>query len=121
MISSVKIAPPNSLLFISDPNGGVAPFPVKGAQVLATNSCVSIACYPSIDGETAVTLGPSQDVNPGSSPVFDGNLETPNRSIVVSTVEREVVLKEDVPEMTTRVRAWVNKPLMPDQVVIGYG
>jgi hypothetical protein len=118
--NSVKIAPPNSLLFISDSDGGVPPYPVRGAQILATGSCVSIACYPSIDGQTAVTLGPGPEVDPGNPPAFDGMLETPNRAIVISTVERKTILSDNVPGTTTRIRAWVNKPSMPDQVIVGF-
>ena len=120
MSSSAKISPPNSLLFISDPDGGVAPYPNRGAQILTTHSCVSIACYPSIDGETAVTLGRSREVDPGNPPAFDGKVETPNRAIVVSTVERKAILSNNVSGTITRIRAWTNKPLMPDQVIIGF-
>jgi hypothetical protein len=116
---SAKIAPPNSLLFISDPDGGVAPYPIRGAQVLATDSCVSIACFPSIDGETAVTLGAGHEVDPGNPPVFDGTLATPSREIVISTVQRETILSENVPGTVTRIRAWVNRPSMPDQIIVG--
>lgn len=120
MTNSVKIAPPNSLLFISDLDGGEPPYPVRGAQILATRSCVSIACYPSIDGETSVTLGPSREVDPGNTPAFDGSLSTPNRSIVISTVDGKTILTEKVPDTVTRVRAWVNKRSMPDQVIVGF-
>jgi hypothetical protein len=119
--NSVKIAPPNSLLFISDSNGGSPPYPVRRAQILATRSCVSIACYPAMDGQTVITLGPGVEVDPGYPPAFDGVLETPNCSIVISTVERETVLSENVPATETRVRAWLNKPTMPDEVIIGLG
>jgi len=117
---SVKIAPPNSLLFISDPDGGEPPYPVRGAQILATGSCVSIACYPSIDGETSVTLGPINEVDPGNAPAFDGALKTPNRSIAISTVDRKTILEEKVLNTITRVRAWVNSPSMPDRVIVGF-
>lgn len=120
MTSSAKIAPPNSLLFISDPDGGEPPYPVRGAKILATGSCVSIACYPSIDGETSVTLGPSGEVDPGGAPAFDGLLETPNRSVVISTVDGQTILGEKVSDTTTRVRAWLNKASMPDQVIVGF-
>lgn len=119
MTRSVKIAPPNSLLFISDPDGGVPPYPIRGAQILATDSCVAIACYPSIDGETAVTLGPGREVDPGNPPAFDATLATPSREIVVTTVERETILSENVPGTVTRIRAWVNRPSMPDQIIVG--
>lgn len=118
---SVKIAPPNSLLFVSDVDGGQAPVPVLGAQILATKSCLSIACYPWVDGETAVTLGPSREVDPGTPPAFDGELETSSHALVISTVEQETILSENVPAARTRVRAWVNKSSMPDQVIVGFG
>lgn len=120
MTASAKIAPPNSLLFISDSGGGKPPFPIRGQHILATESCVSIACYPWIDGDTTVILGPDHEVDPGIPPAFDGKLETPDRTIVISTVEGKTILKEDVPETTTRVRAWVNRPVMPDQVIVGF-
>jgi len=81
VISSLKIAPANSLLFVSDVDGGRPPEPIRGSQILTTDSCLSIACYPSIDGETEVTLGPSSEVNPGTAPAFDGELDTPSRRI----------------------------------------
>ena len=117
---SVKIAPPNSLLFISDPDGGEPPYPVRGEQILATDSCISIACFPSVDGETSVTLGPAFEVNPGEATAFDGSLKTPSRSVVISTVDRKTILVEKVPDTTTRIKAWVNKPSMPDQIVVGF-
>lgn len=120
MTNSVKIAPPNSLLFVSDPNGGDPPYPVRDAQILATESCISIACCPWIDGETAVTLGPSREVNPGTPPAFDGELETPSGTIVISTVDQKTILSDEVAGATTRVRAWVNRPLMPDEVIVGF-
>jgi hypothetical protein len=117
---STSIAPPNSLLFISDVDGGAPPRPVRGGRILATESCVSIACFPSIDGETSISLGPSREVDPGTPPAFDGILETPTRSIVVSTVENKAVLREDVQNSTCRVRVWVNKVSMPDQIIVGF-
>jgi hypothetical protein len=119
MAVSIKVAPPNSLLFISDQNGGVAPEPVRGAQILSTSSCISVACLMSQDGETEVTLGSAPDIRPGGFAVFDGLLETPNRSVVVSTVEGHPLLEARVPRVTTRIKVWVNRPKEPDQVVIG--
>jgi hypothetical protein len=118
--NSTKIAPSNSLLFVSDPDGGDPPRPARDEQILATDSCISVACYPFIDGETAVTLGAAREVDPGYEPAFDGKLATPNRAIVISTVEHKTILSATVPETITRIRAWVNKPSMADQVIIGF-
>ena len=120
MTRSVKIAPANSLLYVSDVDGEQPPVPIRGSQILATESCLSIACYPWIDGETEVTLGPSREVDPGTQPAFDGELDTPSHTIVISTVDQKLILSDEVGGTKTRVRAWVNKRSFPDQVIIGF-
>jgi hypothetical protein len=71
------------------------------------------------DGETEVTLGSAREVGPENFAAFDGLLETPNRAVVVSTVEGDTVLEARVPRLMTRIRIWVNRPREPDRVVIG--
>ena len=73
------------------------------------------------DGETEVTLGTSDEVDPGDLPAFDAMLETPNRAVVVWTVEDETVLEAPVPTKQTRVRIWVNHPTEPDKIIVGLG
>jgi hypothetical protein len=119
MYSSTRISPPNSLLFVSDTDGGKAPYPVRDALILSSPSCISVACYPEQDGQTEVVLGKAHEVDPGDSPVFDSDLETPNRAVIVSTVERETVLEASVPTTRTHVRIWLNHPQWPDKVIIG--
>ena len=119
MSAMKKIRPANSLLFISDPEGGSPPVPIRGPMILATPSCISVACYPEQDGPTEIILGAAREVDPGSKPAFNGDLETPNRAVVVSTVERETVLESDVADTRTHVRIWLNHPRWPDKVVIG--
>jgi hypothetical protein len=118
--SSVKIAPPNSLIFVSDIDGGMPPYPVRGGEILSTGSCISIGCYPEVDGETEITLGSRKEVDPGGAPIFDGTLETPNRVIVISTVDGKAILREKVSGTTTRVRAWLNRRSLPDTVIVGF-
>jgi hypothetical protein len=117
--NSVKISPPNSLLFISDTDGGNAPYPERGPLILSTPSCISVGCYPEQDGPTQVILGKMQEVDPGDHPAFDGDLETPNRAVVVSTVERTTILQAKVHNTRTHVRIWVSHPRWPDKVTIG--
>jgi hypothetical protein len=114
-----KVRPVNSLLFIADPEGGQAPKPVRGVRLRSTSSCVSVGCYPEQDGPTEVLLGDSTDVNPGFEPIFDGNLKTPNRAVVVSTAVYEKLLEAPVPDTHTRIRVWVNHPRWPDKIIIG--
>jgi hypothetical protein len=92
---------------------------MRGAVILATTSCVSIACLMWQDGQTEVTLGPIREVDTGEIAAFDGMLETPHRVVVVSTVEGDTVVRTVVPDTHTRLRIWLNRPKEPDKVVIG--
>lgn len=93
--------------------------PTRGPMVLSTASCISFRCFPEQDGPTEVVLGKAKDVNPGDQPVFEGELETPTRTVIVSNVERETVLKAEVPEIRTRLRIWMNHPQWPSTVIVG--
>jgi hypothetical protein len=119
MIKKLNIRPMNSLLFVSDPEFGIAPTPVWGALILSTPSCISFACYPEQDGPTEVTLGRDGDVDPGVSPVFEGDLDTPHRAVTVTTVDCKTLTKMDVPATRTHVRIWYSHPRWPERVVIG--
>lgn len=121
MAASITINPVNSLLFLSDVNLGTPPTPVRGPLILSTPSCISFACYPEVDGPTEVILGDAEEVNPGGQPVFEGDLETPNRVIVVSTVTLETVLEQSVPGTRTHIRIWYSHPRWPEKVTIGVG
>jgi len=111
----------NSLIAISDPDGGVPPEPIWGAWMLSTPSCVTVGCYPEQDGSTDVTMGSAQEIDPGYGPAYDGFLETPNKAVVVSTVDDEIIFRSYVPTTLTRLRVWVNRPVAPDRVFIGLG
>jgi len=117
--STTKVAPPNSLLFISDPSRESVPDFEEGKLILATASCVSVGCLMYLDGDTEVAVGSPDEVAFGAAPAFDGMLETPNRSVIVSTVEWKVVLHSSVPNTKTRIRIWVNHPTEPDKIGIG--
>jgi hypothetical protein len=121
MYRSIRIAPPNSIIFVSDPDGGEAPEPIWGAMILFTSSCISVGCFPEIDGETEITLGPIAEVGTGELPAFTGTLETPSYAVVVSTVEKETILKVPVSKTKTEVRIWLSHPRWPEKVIIGLG
>ena len=119
MHRSVKVAPSYSLIFVADPNGGEPPEPVEGAIIQSTPSCISVGCYPEIDGETEITLGPVSEVDPGAPPSFTGYLETPNRAVAVSTVEGKTILEVPVANTKTGVRIWLSHPQWPEKVIVG--
>ncbi len=122
MTQTIKIAPPNSLVFISDVDGGVVPDPdtiAQSAGITATDSCVAVCCLAEMDGKTEITLGPVEEVILNEPPAFDGRLETPTHNVVVSTIELNRLLQVSVASSTTHLRIWTNRPKEPDQVIIG--
>jgi len=120
-LKKITIAPLNSLLFLSDPDLGEAPTPEWGAQVLSTPSCVSFACFPEQDGPTEISLGTRSEVDPGTAPVFEGDLETSHRAVVITTVDLKTVVRMDVPDSRTHVCIWYSHPRWPDKIAIGLG
>lgn len=114
------VNPLNSILFLSDRDGGLPPKPIRGAMILATPSCISFRCFPEQDGPTEIVLGASENVDPGYHPAFEGTLETPSRKIVVSTVDEQTVLQAAVPKKTIHVRIWLSHPQWPEKVIIGH-
>jgi hypothetical protein len=104
MISKVRIAPPNSLFFISDKSGGEAPNITREGRLWSKPSCVAVGCLAFMDGETEVSIGGAREVKPAGALVFGGNVETPSRLIVVSTSDRKQLLKFATPTGNTRVR-----------------
>jgi hypothetical protein len=121
MVNTVKVAPPYSLIFISDPEGGTTPECSPPAPYWATPSCIAVGCLMYQDGDTEVRLGHASELNAEGKPIFDGPLETPNRKVNIETAEGELVLQADVPTESTRVRIWTNAPREPDKITIGLG
>jgi hypothetical protein len=121
VISSTRIAPPNSMVAVSDPAGGEPTSILPASRIAATQSCIVIGCLPFMDGETMFVLGPASKVDPGGPSAFDGTIATPSRKVAVTTVEGEAILVTAVPDTKTRVRVWTNRTREPDRVMIGVG
>lgn len=119
MHHSIRVAPSNSIVFVSDSSGGEPPVPVWGAMILSTPSCISVGCFPEVDGETEILLGPVLEVDPGDLPAFSGTLETPNHAVAVTTVEGHAILTIPVQRAKTGVRIWLSHPRWPERVTIG--
>jgi hypothetical protein len=119
MSISIKVAPSNSLIGISDADKGVVPDSIPETGIAATESCILVACLPEVDGDTEITLGLAREVDPGDSPVFDGQLATPSGVVKVFTVEWRPLMEAPVSTASTRVRIWKNRPRFADEVIIG--
>lgn len=122
MAQTIKIAPPNSLVFISDADGGVGPDPdaiARSGRITATASCVAVCCLAEMDGETEITLGPIEEVSLNEPPAFDGRLETPDHNVVVTTSEWTRLLQINVTSGNTHLKIWTNRVREPDKIIIG--
>jgi hypothetical protein len=121
MVSSAKIAPPHSVVLVTDPGETAIPKSMRGSVIAATDSCIAIGCRAEVDGETEFTLGASRDVDPGDRPAFTGELKTPNRRLTVRTVLGRTILEASVSQAQTPIRIWLNDAEEPDRVVVGIG
>jgi hypothetical protein len=120
-MKKISFAPVNSLVFVSDNLRSLPPVPVRGSMVNYNEFCVSVGCYPEIDGETEIFLGRMTNVEAGLQLVFDGILQTPNKTLIVWTVDDEILLQDDVTDTETRVRILLSHPKWPEKVVVGWG
>lgn len=120
MSDSIKVAPPNSLIGISDVKKGEIPnFDVE-TGISATETCILIGCWPEIDGETEITLGPAAEIDPGCPPAFDGQLQAPSGRLQIVTVEWKPLLTAVATSSNTKIRIWTNRLRFPDRIVIGF-
>src|SRR4029077_10514674 len=110
MTKSARIAPPNSVVLVSDATGGEIPKSMDDCLISSTTSCIAIGCRSEADGETDIALGALLEVAQGGSPDFEGLVATPSRRIVVRTVLGDTILDATVPATNTNVRVWVNDP-----------
>ncbi len=118
MITSKRIAPPNSVILIEDPSGGEIPASMNQSVIAATDSCIAVGCLAEDDGETEIILGLSGEVSDGDQPAFDGLVKTPSRKVAVRTVHGVTVLETAVPKSEARVQVWVNDTREPDRITV---
>lgn len=123
-MGTIKIAPPNSIIFVCDAQGGTIPDPEIIGQrqgIVSTDSCAAVCCLAEMDGETKFTMGLAADIGLNDDPTYDGTLATPSGIVVISTVEWKKLLETEVPTSRTRLRIWTNRAREPDRVIIGLG
>lgn len=121
MVKKLRVAPPNSLIFIEDRSGGVTPDIDGVGGIWATPSCVAISTFVFCDGKTDVTIGEFRDVRMQKKPTYDVTVDTPSAELKLKTSEDETLHRERVQANKTRVRIWTNHPDQPDKIVIGLG
>jgi hypothetical protein len=121
MALTKKVAPPNSLVLVSDLGGGEIPKTMVGELVSATNTCMAVGCLAEADGPTEITLAPLLEIDRAEEPIFEGLPRTPRRHIVIRSVFGQHLLELPVMQELTKVKIWANDPREPDKLVIGVG
>ena len=120
-MQTVKLAPPYSQIHVMDPSSRE---PVKWSRgspqrLSATPSVVGIGTLAEMDGETEIRLGHDKEVDPGTTPVYVGQLNTPTRVVSVRTAEDDELLSLNVDRQRVTLRVWTNDPSEPTLVCIG--
>ncbi|HEY4140675.1 MAG TPA: hypothetical protein VGM57_04635 [Pseudolabrys sp.] len=117
--TNVKVL--NSLLYIKDARQVDLPDIDGRGAYWFTPSCVAVSCLPDCDGPTTVAIGAASEMLASGKLIFDSQLETPSRRIVVETVLAKKILEQAVLDDATRVRIWTNGFRDTDKVTIGLG
>jgi hypothetical protein len=111
----------NSLIFVHDAGARGAPLIDGIGACWATPDIIAVSCLPDCDGETEIRLGRLGSVLPLDVLVFDGELNTPRRHVVLSGVLKNRILEAQVASSLTQVKIWTNGRQDTDIVVVGLG
>ena len=119
-MKTIRTAASNFLIFIEDVKGGRSALSDRPSAIMSTPSCISVGTLNWQDDDPTISFGHMSDVTETGSPAFDGLLETPSGEIVVSVVDRTILLDDRIGSPLTRVRVWTNHPSEPDEIVISF-
>jgi hypothetical protein len=121
MITTSHVAPPNSLLLITDRETGDIPESLDNGIIAATETCIAIGTLSAADGETTVFLTDDRATLEGHQDlhrVFTGMLATPSTEVHVQTVLLEPVAMLPVERAVNHVEVWVNDDAEPSIVYV---
>jgi hypothetical protein len=74
-----------------------------------------------MDGMTELAFGPATAVALTAQPQFDGVIDTPSRSVAVSTPEGFIIGVPVPVGDRTRVRIWIDHPAEPETITVAIG
>ncbi len=118
MAVKANLAPPSSVVLISDTSGGEIPKSMNDSLISATNSCVAVGCLSEDDGVTEFTLGTLSEFDRKDKPAFEGILKTPNYKVAIRSVLGQQLLELPVRQELTRLKIWVNDASEPNNVIV---
>ena len=87
--------------------------------VVSTDCSIAVGCQCGVEGETEFRLGNHLEVDPGSPPIFRGQLRTPSRKLAIRSVLDDAILEMQVSKPEVAISIWVNHSTVPDMVIVG--
>ena len=117
----INYAPPNSLILIHGSSNADIPNSMDGKGISATPSCIAVGTLSQQDGETSIVLTDEISALTADEAlhiVYTGQLETPNREILVENVLGDLILKMPTKEKHTKISVFSNHDSEPDKLVI---
>lgn len=116
----VKCAPPNSIVFILDPNNLAARIPeyLDGQLISSNNDCISIGTQFEAEGDTDIFLDDAEIICSENDAKFEACINTPSREIAIVNSHNEVILKKQVNKERTLVKIYANDDMFPDLISI---
>jgi hypothetical protein len=117
-----RLEPDNSIIFVADPTWHyeIPLDAVATAPIVSSPSCIVIGTLAAMDGETTIKLGESISDRPDQLG-FEGELETPGKTVRVIGSVIDDILTMRVPGTKTHVKVWVNRTVEPDLIIIETG
>lgn len=121
-IKTVSVAPEYLSFYIAGVHKITVPLDHDRVGIVATEQCINVGCLYWNEGNTTITLGPFEELQPQKTPPkFDRMLDTPEYRVVISDAITPEMLTAVVPSIRTRVRIWTNHKTEPDDVIIALG
>jgi hypothetical protein len=113
-----RVPAPKGVVLVEDYGGGELPLWFRTQRVVATGTCLVVAC--SAHQATEIKAADLELLPvPVDAIAFDGRLLTPSRKIAVRTILGATLLEILVPGPHTHIRIWTNGGADADQITIG--
>lgn len=117
-MSSVTVGVPHGILFILDPNDEDALVPEYNDDELvsATDSCISVAVQPEVDGDVEISMSYSDMAPPELTRVASKEINVKHGTVACITAGFDSILFEySVPECRV---TWVDDAKAPSRVMV---
>lgn len=115
------VAPEYNSFYIAGRRGVNVPIDFDHGFIASSSECITVPCLYWNEGDTSITLGRTSDLDRVDPPRFEGDLQTPQRRVLLFDANMPEIMSMVVPGAVTRIRIWTNDPREPDEVTIGVG